>query len=390
MLTWTSNERHLAVFNRIGAAYLEQHKDKVSEVVFDGVVDGTYLKALTTQIGGGDVPDLAWTFEGMAAQFIDSGVFANLTPTLTAVPDYHVDDLVDGAMDLWRKDGDIYAYPFSNSPLGIYANLDVIKAAKLPSPRDLLASGEWTWDKLMEMAAAIGKQADRAGFQSAADPAKDWNSALGPIWLSWNARPWTADGRTCTFAAPEMVTFLEWFHRQIFVAGAMPQPGQQFDFAAGQVGFRMAQLSMSAGLKDSFEWDFLPMPAGPSGTVPVVGQGAVGVVAQGRNPEIAADFLAYFTNKENSALLAAFFPPPRKSLLAVEALSTAAPALTSAQIQGTVIDQAVKAVTKVGHAKLSELDDPIRAGLDALWHKDADVRRVLETLTAAVQKIIDE
>ncbi|UFU03258.1 extracellular solute-binding protein [Ruania suaedae] len=389
MVMWSANDAHHEVFNQIGAAYVEENPDVVSSISFEPLTGSSYVNALTTQIAGGDAPDLAWISEANAAQFVQSGVLHNLSPAFESSEGYAVDDLLDGAFDVWSQDENIYGYPFSNSPFGIFVNRDLVSAAGEPDPRELMADEEWTWDSLMAVAAQVAQEEGQAGFEPSASPYAGWNDALGAMWLSWGASPWSADGTECTMNSPEMVEFFDWFHHHVFETGAVPGPGEEFDFASGQVAFKLAQLSSSGALDDSFEWDFLPLPAGPAGSVPVVGQGGVGVVARGENPEIAADFLAYFTNPQNSELLAQFFPPPRSSVLTVETLSAAAPSLTEQQIEETVIAQSVDAVTKVGHVRMSELADPVRVGLDSLWTADGDAQSVLDQVCEDIAPVLE-
>lgn len=389
MLTWSGNQAHHEIFTKIANDYVAKNPTKVSNVKFDGITDGDYVKALTTQIAGGQAPDLAWVSEAVATQFVASGVLYNVHDTLKGAPGYQFDDLLPKSIELWKKDGALHAYPFSNSPFGVFANLDLLSKAGLPAPRELMKTGQWTWDKLAEMAAAVvAKNPALGGLQAPADPFTSWNVALGAMWLSWGARPWSEDGKTCTFNSPKMVEFFDWFHRQVFETKAVPGPGSKVDFAAGQVVFKQGQLSASAGLKDAFKWDFVPFPDGPAGSVAVVGQGAVGVVAQGKNTARAAEFLAHFTSPDSAKLLATFFPPPRASLLTVETLAPAAKALSAEQLQTTVIDQAKRAITKIGHSKMTELADPVRVGLDALWQPNAKAQKVLDDLTKVVQPII--
>jgi multiple sugar transport system substrate-binding protein len=383
MTVWSANDGHHAIFNQIADSYIEANPDKVSAVSFEALSDD-YVSALTTQIAGGQSPDLAWIMESFATQFVETGVFTSLTPAFQAAEGYEYDDLIPGAVGLWSAEDELYGYPFSNSPFGIFVNSDLLEAAGQPDPRELLGNGDWTWDRLMEIAAATAASQGVAGFQPPADAALAWNDALAPMWLSWDARAWSEDGTTATFDSPEMVEFFTWYHRQTYEAGAIIAPGEELDFATGQIATRMSQLSASTALGDDFAWDFLPLPAGPAGTVAVVGQGGVGVLTQGAHPDIAADFLAYFTNPESSRLLAQFFPPPRESLLNIETLSEAAPALNEEQIQGTIIDQAAVAITKPGNARMSEISDPVRIALDALWNPGADVAAVLADANEAL------
>ncbi len=388
MTVWSANEGHHEVFNEIADAYIEENPELVSSITFDAFAFEEYINALTTQIAGGDAPDLAWVMESYASQFVTSGVFTNLDPVFSETEGYDLDDLIPGATELWSVDGDIHGYPFSNSPFGIYVNLDLIEETGQDNPRDLLESGDWTYDNMIAIAAEVADQTSGTGFMNGSSPYATWNDGLGPMWLAWGAAPWSEDGTECQFDQPEVVEFFEWYHTNAFENGAMPLPGEQFDFPSGQSAFLLAQLSASTGLGDDFEWDFLPLPAGPAGEVPVVGQGGVGVVAQGDNADIAANFLAYFSNPENSRLLAQYFPPPRTSQLTIDVLSDAAPLLTTEQLQGTVIDQSAEAVAKMGHPQMSDIADPVRIELDSLWTADADIPSVLSAVCAEIDPII--
>lgn len=385
MVTWSANEGHHELFNAIADDYVAANPDKVSAITFDALPGANYVNALTTQIAGGDAPDLAWVSEANAVEFVQSGVLYDLTPTFEATEGYALDDLLDGATAPWSTDEGLFGYPFSNSPFGVYVNLDLLEAAGQPDPRELLASGEWTWDTVMDMSQAVAETQGTGGFIPSANPYTAWNDALGAMWMSWGGQPWSDDGTTCEFDSPEMTEFFEWFHHEVWVDHSTPQPGEEFNFKAGSAAMQLTQLSASTGLDGSFRWDFLPMPTGPAGQVDVVGQAGIGVTSLSENPEVAADFLAFFTNAANGERLAAYFPPPRESLLTVETIQKAAPALNEDQIQGTIIDAALEAETKPGHIAMSSFADSVRADLDALWEADADVPSVLAEVCVGLE-----
>lgn len=384
MTTWSGNEEHLAVLNAIADEFIAENPDLVGEIVYDPLTEpGQYMSTVTTQIAGGDPPDLIWLTEGFAAEFAASGVFYDLQPTMEETEGYDFGDLLPGGMSLWQHDGGTYGYPFSSSPFGLFANSDLIAAAGQADPRELMASGEWTWDAAVEIAAAVMEsEGITAGIQLAGtDPYVNPRDRIMPQGLAWGARPWSEDGLTCEFNTPETIDYLTWYHEQTFDTQVFPAPGEAVDFASGQAAFRVAQLSASAGLEEAgFEWDFLQFPEGPVGAVPVVGQGGVGVIANSAHPDIAAKFLAFFSSKESAQQTAKFFPPPRESLLTVDVLAEAAPALSEEQIQTTVIDQALNATTVPSHPNLTDMEDTIRAGIDPLWTDGADIGAVLDKL----------
>ena len=134
----------------------------------------------------------------------------------------------------------------------------------------------------------------------------------------------------------------------------------------------------------------MPLPAGPAQQQNVIGQAGIGVFTAAEHPDVAADFLAWFTNQENAEQLAAYFPPPRESLLTAQTMADANPQLDEDQLQAVVIDGVQDAVTKPAHGNFAKLQQTVRAELDALWHADADVEAVLADTCAAAEPLLKE
>lgn len=74
MTIWSSNVKHLALFNAIGEAYVAANPDTVSSIKFDTLTND-YVSSLTTQVAGNDVPDLVWVAEANSP----FGVYVNAT-----------------------------------------------------------------------------------------------------------------------------------------------------------------------------------------------------------------------------------------------------------------------------------------------------------------------
>ena len=388
MAIWSSNEAHLALFDEIADGYLVDHPE-VDSITFETVTNQDYIAGLTTQIASGDVPDLAWVPEANAPEFVESGVLADLTPTFEATDGYDLADILPSARALWEQDDDLYAYPFSNSPFALYVNRDLLAAAGQPDVTSLVGTDDYTWQTVTDIAAAVNSSTGGTGLTIGSFSPSAWDQ-LTPLWAGWGAKPWSKDGSTCTFTDPEMVDFLTWYQQQI-ARGAVPPvttTAQAPSFAAGDVAFSIAQLSQSGGLDGSFAWDFLPLPAGPEGTQPIIGQAGVGVVAKSPNADAAAEFLAYFTNAENSAHLASFFPPSRASLLNTQTISAAAPALTAEQIQSAIVDVAPDATIKAASPVYSQITGLVRSALDPVW-TGADVSDATAQICDAIQPILE-
>ena len=384
---WTANEDHLALFNQIGDAYVEAHPDRVSSVTFETIPVDSYTSTLTTRIAGNDAPDLAWMFESSAPEFVDAGALVSLTETLESTEGYNFDDLNPSAMKLWTTDEDVYAYPFSTSPQIALVNNDMFAAAGLPTPREMLDDGDWTWENVRDASAAIQTATGKPGFPVRLDPAVWQYNAY--VWDSFGASPWSEDGTTCTFDSPEMVEALEFISDGIYKEGAFPEPGSNFDFFTGGSAMDISGISQANKLDGSFAWDVLPLPAGPEGQVNIIGQAGIGVLKAGDHPEQSAEFLAFFSNPENAEKLAQFFPAPRLDLTNVDVLGPVNPVLSADQLQEVVVDTVTDAQTFPSHPNFAAISAAVQPKFDAIWAEGADIEELASEVCSTMQPLLE-
>ncbi|WP_169193803.1 sugar ABC transporter substrate-binding protein [Devosia sp. MC1541] len=386
MTTWSANEAHMALFNEIAAAYTAENPGVT--VTFEPLPFDNYTTTLTTQIAGGNAPDLAWIFETSAQDFVASGALAPLTDRFNAIEGYNLADVTEGARALWQRDGQLYAYPFSTSPFAMFVNTDLITAAGAKTPAEMIAAGEWTWDNAMASAKAVA-DAGKDGIIIRDFNYQNWQN-LTAFFRGWGADAWSADGKTCGFNTPEMVEAMTAFHTGIFKDGSFPGPGENVDFFTGDAAMTVTQISRASLLpkEDAFGWDLVPLPAGKVGTYSVVGQAGVGALASGKNVDAAVDFLAFWTNEANSAKLAQFFPPARAALLNTETFTATNPLLSAEQIETVVINGISTGNVVAGHTNYAQIQQTIRASLDALWVAEADVGAVLDNVCSSVSPLL--
>ncbi|MEV0734266.1 sugar ABC transporter substrate-binding protein [Polymorphospora sp. NPDC050346] len=388
MTTWSANEAHLALFNEIAEEYKKANPN-VTEIKFDPIPFENYTTTLTTQIAGGNPPDLAWIFENSAPDFVSSGALVALDDTLKGTDGYVFDELTPAATKLWQDEGKLYAYPFSTSPFGVFVNTDLFEKAGRETPAELIAAGRWTWDTAVAAASAVNAETGKAGLVIRDFDYKGWDN-LSTVWTGWGAQAWSEDGKTCGFDQQPMVDAMTFLHKAIFTDKALPAPGTTADFFAGDAGMTITQISRASLLADQkFGWDLVPLPAGPNGDYAVIGQGGMGVLRKGDNAKVAADFLAFLTNPTNSAKLAQFFPPPRQSQLTAETLAKTNPLLKPEQLQSVVIDGISSGVVKPSHTGQAEISQAVRAALDPLWQPGADVRTVLTGVCTQIKPLLD-
>jgi len=386
MTIWSANEAHLKLFNGIAEGFKKENPDVT--VSFESLPFENYTTALTTQIAGGNAPDMAWIFETAAFDFVNSGALLPLTKPLAATPGYNLGELSPAATERWSKEGVLYAYPFSTSPFAVFVNNDLIRKAGAKTPAELIAAGQWTWPQAIATAQAVA-QTGKGGLVVRDFNYQAWQY-LSSVWNAWGAAPWSADGKRCTLADKPMVDALGFIHDAIFVKKAMPGPGQNVDFFAGDAAMTITQISRASLLpRDKrFDWDLVPLPKGPTGDYAIVGQAGIGVLQSGKNPAAAAAFVAYMTNPENSARLAQFFPSARKSLLNAEVLGKTNALLSPAQLDRVVVAGIATGKVMPAHTDFARLQQMVRAGLDAVWQPKADIPAATRAICAQIAPLL--
>ncbi len=378
MLIWSANEDHLKLFNDIADAYKSEHPNV--SVTYEAVPYGDFPTTLTTQIAGGNAPDLTWLTETAQSDFIAAGAMYPLTETFKNTEGYNLEDFAPASLESWSKDGELYFYPFSTSPFAVFVNNDLVREAGQKTPAELVAEGNWDWQHAVDLGAAVKASTGKHGLVFRDFEYTAW-TRLAPLYTGWDVKLWSEDGKTCAMTSPEMVDAMTFLHDAIFEKQAMPGPGVSADFFAGDAAMTITQISRANLLptgENAFEWDLVGLPAGPIGQYGYVGAAGIGVMKSSPHAQEAADFLAFFSNEENVTKLARYFPPTRASVLTPEVLAASNPLLSEEQLTNVVIEGVINGRSAAGHTNYEQISQNVRASLDALWVPDADVAQVLQ------------
>jgi multiple sugar transport system substrate-binding protein len=171
----------------------------------------------------------------------------------------------------------------------------------------------------------------------------------------------------------------------VFVDHSAVPPGQQADFFAGQSAMTLAQLSRVARLKNApFTWAIVPLPRGPAGDTPVIGQAAISVFNAGKHQAAAIDFVTFMTNKENVMAMAEFFPPARTSILESDAFLRANPLIEPESMQQSVVAAIKKGRVLSTHVEFPLIDLTAQTQFGQLWTPDADVAAIMTEVCEAI------
>lgn len=383
---WTGSDAHLSMLNGFAEAYKEIHPNVT--VQFDTIPFGDYIPKVTLQLAGSNPPDGGWLLETSSPTFVQSGVLANLKPMLDN-PDYDYADMSETATALWVTDDAVYGVPFSTSPFVTFYNKDMFVEAGLETPNELAAKGEWSWDAFANAAKVIAENTPAGvyGFDTLDGAGYDVRSLqqLVPLIRAYGGNAWDEAGTACLLNSPEAIEAVQLYHNMIFVDQSVVPPGEQADFYAGLAGMTLGQLSRTVKLEDAtFSWDIAPLPSGPAGDVSMIGQAAVVAFKTSPNVDVAADFVAFITNKNNVATMAQFFPPARVSVLESEALLDANPSVDPVSMEQAVINAIKTGKVLPSHIEFPKIELAVRAEFDNMWSADADVQAVLSNVCEAI------
>jgi multiple sugar transport system substrate-binding protein len=387
--TWSSNEAHMNLLNGIADEYRQTHPNV--SVKFEPIPFGDYVSKLTVQLAGSNPPDAGWIVDSTAPTFIQAGVMMDLRPTLENFEGYDLADYAEGPMKLWVSGDAIYGVPFSTSPYIIFYNIDMFNAAGVDTPDKLLEQDKWTWDELRAAAKTIKEKTGNYGFESYDGQIyreRMWNT-MGSVMKAFGGQAWNDAGTQCTFNQPGAVAAFQFIHDMTFIDKSHVPPGEVADFFSGLSAMQLAQLSRTAKLTDAtFKWDIAPLPSGPAGYQPTSGQAAFVVFNNSPNKEVAADFIAFMTNKDNVAKLAQFFPPARKSVLDSDAFLNSNPLVSPESMKKAVADSILTGTVEAVHPEFPKIDLAARAEIDNLWVPDADVQAVMDKTCEAIQPLM--
>lgn len=386
----TSDPAILEVLQGIVDAFAEADPE-VSAVKIEPTVQGQNTKTvITTQIGAGDAPDVGWIGDTDSAYWVDGAGLVDLTSTLNSTEGYDFADINYDAMQSWVRDDSIFGVPFSTSPAVLFYNSDLFTAAGLETPDEMLANGDWTWESLSAAGAAIKQSQGIEGYvigPYAADAA-NW-AFLSQIWTSYGATPWSADGLTCEFDSSEMVDALTQYHDMVYKDGSYPAPGTLVDFASGSVAMQSTFVSASRGLADvPFGWGIVPLPSGPEGQKPLIGQSAFVAFAAAKHADASSRLIAWLTTADSETQLSKWFVPIRTSVLTPDLLIESFPTLNAEQIQTSLIDMVPLATTGPTHPNFAAIQPAVKATLDSFYQPDANVEEIAAALCSSIDPLL--
>lgn len=370
--TWTANEAQLELLGGFVKEFAEQ-KGITIDATFESIDFNEYNTKLMLELQGADAPDLYWVQETSAPAFIASGRLAKLNDAMAA---YDPEDIMPGALELWKSGDDVYAIPFSTSPFIMLYNVDLFKQAGAKTPDELIAEGDWTWESFREISKQIKDATGVWGYQTV--DGDGYNSRvvhnLLPIIRAFGGDAWDDEGHVL-IDTEESIAAVQLFHDMLYVDGSVVPPGDESSFYTGQAAMTVSQISRVSNLAEvDWAWSMCTLP----GNVPVIGQAALGAFSGGKNVELASELVAYMTSESCAARIAGIWPPARGKVLASEEFLSSNASITPEQMQSAVAASIETGRVLPSHELYPQIEVEAKIAYDKLWNADADVAAVMK------------
>lgn len=392
-MNWFYQGDMKGTYDQFIADYLKQEQ-RVTKISVETQPFVRYHDVMNVKLAGGNPPDLAWIHASLQAAYIDAGRLVDLRPYLDQIPGFDLADFTTASLQPWTRGNKLYALPFTNATNVVFFNTEIFQKAGVKTPDQMERDGEWTWAKLREAAKKlVDAKAARFGFVLQNNIFTNGWRNLVEVWGPYGGGPWSDDGKTCRFNAPETVEGTKLIHDMIFVDKSHPGPGVDVTFATGDIGMSLTRPNFASQWGDGkFKWGVVRQPDGPKGFVPSFAQNGIAVLANTKNPDLAAKFVISTLTRDNAITFQKNTPSNRKSTFTPDILAQAVPQLSKDQMAATVIKALnnSKWVMEYSHKNFGPLFSNSHPVFDGqMWKAGVDVKAVSDKVCDSVKGLLD-
>lgn len=241
----------------------KEHPD-VKVVYESGIMKADYSEWLAEQMMNSTMPDVFFILGDDFGTFARIGVLKNLDPLISGDPSLDPEAYYKTAYDSGNFEGKQYALPFECAPNMMFVNKTILDRENIEMP-----SMDWTWDDFYRICRAVTRDTDGAGVIN----------QFGTVNYSWkeafdsnNVNLFDDKGKSCDFTVKEVSEAIAFLEKLEGLNSGYSL--SERDFSQGNVVFQPMLFSEYRAYKSEelrikkysgFEWEFVTMPAGPSG-----------------------------------------------------------------------------------------------------------------------------
>ncbi|WP_284164898.1 sugar ABC transporter substrate-binding protein [Frigidibacter sp. SD6-1] len=295
--TWDSDES-LAIQEAIAKKFEEANPGVKVQVEAYG--DG-YDDKLTAAMGAGSPPDVMymWNFPSYKEALLPLNDFIARDGEAM-----NLADIPEGLMNISKIDGNIYGMPAGFTTQVVFYNKDMFAAAGVPEPQ-----AGWTWADLRAGAAKF-RNADEKVYGFAVDAKPDPYDFEQFLWSN-GTRYISDDGKTIDglMNSPEAAEVLNMFADMIKTEEAVAlnigdDTSGSALFKAGKIAMFQSAMWSKSGIDESgVNYGVVMLPSfGGKPVHSAIGASAVSIAKDSADPELAWEFVKFFSSPEAVAM----------------------------------------------------------------------------------------
>jgi multiple sugar transport system substrate-binding protein len=297
--SWVGQNRGMRVLYR---EFRKQHPNITVE--FQDIPSEEARRKLTTQIAGGNPPDVAYIDAGTTAEFAARDTLVNLDDYLERSEIASPEDFVESLRESATHEGSMYGLPFDGESTGLFYRKDLFEAAGITEPPK-------TWEEFQATAAKLTQPAKRQYGYALFAPSPE--SAY--YWYPWL---WQAGGELLSddeakvaFTSAEAKQAAEFYVGLNKYSPKDLLNSNSYDgriaFSRGTVGMYMAGAWLAGVLREEFpkvddKWATAPLPEGPNGCATTIAGDNVVLFAAGKQQDAAWKWIEFLTSTEGQRM----------------------------------------------------------------------------------------
>lgn len=343
---------------------------------------------LTTQIAGGNPPDVAWLNASDTSDFASRGALVNLDDYIARSDIIKPDDYVDAFRTFVTYEDSWYGLPLQGETTGLFYRTDLFEAAGIEGPPK-------TWEEFEATAQALTDTAkNQYGYEIfAPEAAYYWYP-----WLYQAGGDLLSPEGEVLFDSEEAKQAAEFY---VGLADYSPPDylnSNSYDgrtaFIEGQVGMYMAGNWFAGTLTSEApqingKWATAPLPSGPAGCKTTVAGDAVAILNASENPDAAWKWVEFLSQPE---ILAEwnYGSPDGTNLPALTSLLES-PELVEQKpiLEGFADLMECGVASTVSNPKFPQVETVLNEELGAAIYGEQSAAEALENAAAEAERILE-
>lgn len=265
-----------------------------------GIRKEDYSEWLSQQALSGDVCDVFMVLSNDLATFADVGILENLSSFIENDPDFDESVYFFSSYQSGQVNHVQYALPYESVPTLMYVNRTLLESEGIEVPKQ-----DWTWEDFYEICARMTQDTNEDGIlDQFGQFGYTWQNAI----FSNGAKIFNDEGSNALLENDRVYDAIEFMRRLEKLNRGQSVTSEMFD--KGQVVFCPMSFSEYRAYKpypwsvkkySSFEWDCIPMPAGPDGgNVSQLDTLLIGMSKNSKYKDLAWEFLKELSFNEET------------------------------------------------------------------------------------------